>query len=129
MFKNLSRDLVSWPTSHYAFVLLTLVGGPCGSFNLNKDFRAALPELLSDVLADILHDMDVTADEFYDIVLKEFEEKKKDFNGMDLFGLADGNIYLDINGIKLRQARHVILRRNQMVIRRQVAQNVSKASF
>jgi len=95
--------------------LLNPLGAACGSCNLNKDFRALLPDLLSDVLSQILMDMDRGEEEFYDMVMVAFEEKKKEFNG---FGLGDGNVYLELPGIKRREARNVTLHKDQMVLKK-----------
>jgi len=91
------------------------LGAPCGSCNLNKDLRKALPNLLSDVLHAIVNDMDVTQSEFYDLVLKDFEMKKREYK---CFLPTDGDMILDIPGIKMRDARNVILRKNQMIIKK-----------
>ncbi len=74
-----------------------------------------LPSLLSDVLHAMLNDMGVTESEFYDLVLNDFEKKKREYK---CFLPTDGDMILDIVGIKMRDARNVILRRNQMIIRK-----------
>lgn len=60
-------------------------------------------------------DMDREEEEFYDMVTLAFEEKKKEFNG---FGFGDGKIYLEIPGIKRREARNVSLHKDQMVLKK-----------
>ena len=67
------------------------------------------------MLSQILKDMDRQEDEFYDMVLSAFEEKKKDYSG---FGPSDGNLHLYVAGVKKRDAHHVILNKDQIVLKK-----------